>query len=67
MTNEFAEAWTELERAAVAEAEAWAGLEREVEAARRSARAASGTLGDRRMTGAPRQFSLYARGVGSRR
>jgi hypothetical protein len=42
MINEFAEAWTQLERAAVAEADAWAELEREVEAARRSARATTG-------------------------
>ncbi len=67
MTNEFAEAWTELERATVAEAEAWAELEREVEAARRSARATTGALLDRSMTRAPRRFSLYVRDVGSRR
>ena len=44
MINEFAAAWSELERAAVAEAEAWAELERAVEAARRPARAMTGAL-----------------------
>ena len=31
MINEFSKAWAELDRAAVAEAEAWADLEQELE------------------------------------
>jgi hypothetical protein len=46
MINEFSEAWSELERAAVAEAEAWTEIEREIEraleAARRPAHATTG-------------------------
>jgi hypothetical protein len=47
MTKAFSEAWSELERAAVAEAEAWAEVERAIEAARRHALATPGDANNR--------------------
>jgi hypothetical protein len=48
MLHEFSEAWTELERAALAEAEAWAEVERAIEAVRRPAHATAGRANNRR-------------------
>jgi hypothetical protein len=47
MIKEFSEAWTELQRAAVAEAEAWAEVERAIEAAQRRAHATPGDANNR--------------------